>query len=166
SCPSPVRGTVRCWCGNQRGADTSYRRPSPTASVGSVSGLRSRPPSCRGGPSPGAPVSRPCPHAAPGGDHGRGVPVLCGGDAAWLWLAFSRIVSWETCGPPGFCRASGAVAVCLSTRATGPLASVRTASPLRHVLTGLPAVFCYLYAVYMCPNGCSHSHAIFCTPHR
>src|SRR4029434_10917784 len=51
SCPSPVRDTVRYWCGNQRGADTSQRRFCPTASVGSVCGLQARRPRCRGGPS-------------------------------------------------------------------------------------------------------------------
>jgi len=56
------------------------------------------------------------------------------------------------------CR-SLAVAICPRAR------SVRMMPPLRHVLPGLPAFFYQPYAVYMRPDGFSHSHTVFCMPH-
>jgi hypothetical protein len=64
--------------------------------VGSVSGLQSRLPSLRGGPSPGALAPRPPRPAAPDGGHAPGVPERCGGDGVWLWPVFSHIVAWKT----------------------------------------------------------------------
>jgi hypothetical protein len=43
---------------------------------------------------------------------------------------------------------------------------VRTASSLRHVPPGLPAFFYHPCAVYIHTHGFSHSHTVFCTPHR
>src|SRR5262249_28819686 len=150
---------------NQRGAETSHQGSCPTASVGSVSGLQSRRPRCRGGPSQGALAPRPPRPAAPDGDHAPGAPGLSGSDAFWLWRIFDgscgggHVHSWLPCG-------SVAVAVCASTCGTCPRASVSTASPLRHVPPGLPAFFSHPCAVYIRPHGLSHSHTVFCTPHR
>src|SRR5262249_54534299 len=101
--PSPVHGTVRRSCGNRRGEDTSCQRFCPQAFFDSANALRSRLPSLRGGPSPGAPVPGPWQCAAPGGDHVPGAPALCGGDAVELSPVFLCIVAWETWGAPS-CR--------------------------------------------------------------
>jgi hypothetical protein len=85
SCPSPARGTVRYWCDSQTGGDTSPQRFCPTASVGSLSGLRSQPPALRGGPSRSRPAPQPWRRAAPDGGRARGAPVLCDNDA---WSGF------------------------------------------------------------------------------
>src|SRR5262245_30362292 len=77
--------TVRCWYGTRTAGDTSSLRSSPTVSVGSVSGLQSRPPGLWGGASHRGPVPRPWQPAAPGGDHVRGAPALSGDDACGLW---------------------------------------------------------------------------------
>src|SRR5262249_40088484 len=130
--PTPAPGTVRCWCGTRTARETSPHRSCPRVSAGSASALQSRLRGLRGGLEHGEPAPGPGRPAVPGGDHVRGAPALCGGDAVGLSRVVWRFVRLETWGTPDFCLRSLAVAVCPSTRAICPLASVSIMSPRRH----------------------------------
>ena len=93
--PAPHAAQFGSWCDTQRAGETSPQRFCPTASVGSASGLRSRPPGLRGGPSHQGPAAGPRRRAAPGGGRARGAPALCDDDAVWLWRVFGASVGWR-----------------------------------------------------------------------
>src|SRR5262249_33232967 len=132
--PSPVRDTVPCWCGNQRGAGTSHRRFCPTASVGSVCGLQSRLPRVRGSPGPGARAPMPPRPAAPGGDHVRGVSALCDNGVVWLWRGVWRLVCVGTSCTPVLREGLYGMQDAQAHMTPPPRVSVPAESLLRHAL--------------------------------
>jgi hypothetical protein len=136
SCPSPARGTVLRWCGNQIGKGTSRQRSCPTVAVASGGVPRSRSRGLQEAPGHRGPAARPWRRVAPGGSLARDAHARSGDDACGLWRVAWRLACVETWGTPmlreGLCWVKSASADVTHP----PLVSVKTAPPLRHTLPG------------------------------
>jgi hypothetical protein len=153
------------WCYHDMkniAGDTSYQQSCPTASVDSVSSLRSRSRGLEAAPGHRGPAGGPWRRVAPGGGPARDAPALSGDDACWLWREVWRLVCVETSGTPvlraGLCQVQSAQAYVTHTPSR--------LCERRHGYVTRFQDCCFLLSTSCGINGLANSHTVFCTPHR